>query len=331
MTFGKLTWVNSVTKKPEKYEKDTPLGRRLDLVTISKDGTVTGIEVKATEEEAQRKRSREQEARDNNALERKGQIRDQKDDQKLYTPTSVVRFVGNPPDCDDPDHREKHDKQRRPAAVKNVRVDTDPNSQEDPVESEKDPQVDVERRGKPKPRNNINPSPPRFNVPARPPAVGNVEPPEPPKTNPPVRPPVGNVEPPRTEPPKTNLPVRPPATEPPKINPPVRPPVRPPALSGALNIGSKIARPLGLVTDVIDLKNAYDEDGGFGKNFQETAGGVAGGWGGAAAGAAAGAALGSVVPGFGTVAGGIVGGVIGGIGGSAAGEGIVKGVRDFFG
>ncbi len=334
MKFGKLTWENSVTGKKEQYIKDTPVGRRLDLVTISKDGTVTGIEVKATEQEARRKRSREQEARDNNALDRNGRIRDPnpKDDEKLYhTPTSVVRFVGNPPDCDDPEHREKYDKQRRPVAVKNVRVDTDPNSQNNPVESEEDPgveveppninsppkpqdyrlpveseedpEVDVERR-KPKPRN-INPPPPRFNVPARPPAIESPKPIDDAPARPPARPPIDDA--------------------------PARPPVRPPVSTSLLNGVSKLARPLGLVTDVIDLNNAYNEDGGFGENFQETAGSVAGGWGGAAAGAAAGAALGSVVPGLGTVAGGIAGGIIGGFGGSAAGEGIVKGVRDFFG
>ncbi len=285
MTFPELTGKNPKTGALETYRDKPdkkPGFRFLDIVTISKkDGKVTGIEVKINSTEAQKPRSRFQEARDNYAVTKEGQIKDG-DTGTVHTPTSVDRVQGMPPDCDEPDSK--------------------------------------------KPKRNPPPKPPKIDLPARPPA-GNEPPREPPKTNPPA----GN------EPPKTNPPARPPAvgnvkpSEPPKINPPVRPPVRPPALSGALNIGSKIARPLGLVTDVIDLKNAYDEDGGFGKNFQETAGGVAGGWGGAAAGAAAGAALGSVVPGFGTVAGGIVGGVIGGIGGSAAGEGIVKGVRDFFG
>ena len=303
MRFGPLTGKNPKTGKPEKYPAldswPTRSMRTLDIVRISKDGRmVTGIEVKTTDTEAERIRSRAQEARDNDALTRKGWIRDP-NTGKLYQPTKVDRVQGMPPDCDEPDSK--------------------------------------------KPKRNPPPKPPKIDLPARPP-VGNVEPPrEPPKTNPPAPPPAGNVEPPEppktnlpvrppaTEPPKTNLSVRPPATEPPKINPPVRPPVRPPALSGALNIGSKIARPLGVVTDVIDLKNAYDEDGGFGKNFQETAGGVAGGWGGAAAGAAGGAAIGSLAGPVGTVVGGIAGGIIGGFGGSAAGEGIVKGIRGLFG
>ena len=310
MTFPELTGKNPKTGDLETYRDKPdkkPGFRSLDIVTISKkDGTVTGIEVKINSTEAEKPRSRFQEARDNYALTKEGHIKD-RDTGTVHTPTSVKRVQGMPPDCDEPDSK--------------------------------------------KPKRNPPPKPPKIDLPARPP-VGNVEPPrEPPKTNPPAGNEPPRTEPPKTnppagnEPPKTNPPARPPAVgnepprEPPKTNPPARPPAGPPArppagpppLSGALSGLSRVARPLGVVTDVIDLKNAYDEDGGFGKNFQETAGGVAGGWGGAAAGAAAGAALGSVVPGFGTVAGGIVGGVIGGIGGSAAGEGIVKGVRDFFG
>ncbi|MEG4811660.1 LysM peptidoglycan-binding domain-containing protein [Microcoleus sp. F8-D3] len=156
-----------------------------------------------------------------------------------------------------------------------------------------------------------------------------------PETNPPAE----NVDPParpRTAPP-LEAPARP-RTAPPLEAParPARPPiddapVRPPASTSLLNGASRVARPLAVVTDVIDLKNAYDRDGGFGQNFQETAGSVAGGWGGAAAGAAGGAAIGSLAGPVGTVVGGIAGGIIGGIGGSAAGEGIVKGIRDFFG
>ena len=295
---------------------------------------VVQLEIKISKEEAEGQTSKQQQARDQVALNNGYEIRDPKKTKNLYKPTAVIRIYGKEPPEECPE-----DVENIIDLIKELEPFTDDITLPE-KDSEEHPEVDVERE-KPKPRPPVGNEPPKINLPPRPP-VGNEPPREPPKTNPPA----GNEpprEPPKTnppagnEPPKTNPPARPPAvgnvkpSEPPKINPPVRPPVRPPALSGALNIGSKIARPLGLVTDVIDLKNAYDEDGGFGKNFQETAGGVAGGWGGAAAGAAAGAALGSVVPGFGTVAGGIVGGVIGGIGGSAAGEGIVKGVRDFFG
>ncbi|MEG4204946.1 hypothetical protein QUA20_13560 [Microcoleus sp. Pol7_A1] len=351
MKFKKLTWENIKTGNTEQDPPNSPEERSLDIVTISKDGTVTGIEVKATEEEAQKKRSREQEARDNNALERKGQIRDPNDEKQLYTPTSVIRFVEKvPPDCDDPDHRKKHDDRRSGATVRNVKVDPNPNSQNNPVESEEDPgveveppnidsppkpqdyrlpvgsekdseedpEVDVERR-RPKPRT-INP--PRFNVPARPPAIESPKPidaPARPRTEPPLDAPAR----PRTEPP-LDAPASP--ARPPIDDAPARPPVRPPASTTVLNGVSRVARPLGVVTDIIDLTNAYNEDGGFGENFQETAGSVAGGWGGAAAGAALGTAL-IPIPVVGTVLGGIAGGIIG----SGAGEGIVKGVRDFFG
>ena len=336
--------------------------RRLDIVWITKTGDVIGFEIKRTEEAEDNERRKEKE-RDQDALDQKAKIRDPKTGV-LHKVDKVWRIQGEPPaDCKKDIEPEKPENITVPKKVESaedpgveveppgterlqpedrypgveVEPGTEPPRPQDyrsPVGSEKDseedPEVDVERR-KPKPRN-INP--PRFNVPARPPAIESPKPIDDAPARPPARPPIDDAPArPPAGPPIDEAPARPPAGPParPPAGPPARPPARPPALSGALNIGSKIARPLGVVTDVIDLKNAYDEDGGFGKNFQETAGSVAGGWGGAAAGAAAGAALGSVVPGLGTVAGGIVGGVIGGIGGSAAGEGIVKGVRDFFG
>jgi len=89
---------------------------------------------------------------------------------------------------------------------------------------------------------------------------------------------------------------------------------------GAGRVLSRIAAPVGAVIDGVQLKNAYDQDGGFGENFQRTAGSVAGGWGGAAAGAAIGTAI---APGVGTV----IGGVIGGIAGSEVGDDIVVGAK----
>jgi hypothetical protein len=321
MKFPKLTGEHIHSKKKDKKEEyNSATSRAVDIVTISTDGTVTGIEVKTSDQEARLKRSRDQEARDIYALGKKAQILDPVTGEK-HTPTSVDRVVGKPPDCDDEDHRKQDEKKRRtPAAVKDVQkaVEEDPGVEVEPPntdsrpqpqdyrspvgsekDSEEDPEVDVERR-RPKPRN-INP--PRFNVPVRPPAIESPKPIDAP-ARPPARPPIDDA------------PARPPA------GPPARPPVSTTLLSGV----SKVFRPLGVVTDVIDLKNAYDEDGGFGKNFQETAGGVAGGLAGAAAGAAIGTAV-IPIPIVGTVLGGIAGGIIG----SGAGEGIVKGVRDFFG
>lgn len=92
--------------------------------------------------------------------------------------------------------------------------------------------------------------------------------------------------------------------------------------------GARRAGPVGLVIgagmDVVDLKRAHDQDGGFGSNFGVTASRVAGGWGGAAAGAAIGAAIGAPFAGVGAVPGAAIGAAIGGtlgsIGGSKAGE-----------
>ena len=83
---------------------------------------------------------------------------------------------------------------------------------------------------------------------------------------------------------------------------------------------SRIAAPVGAVIDSVQLINAYNQDGGFGENFQSAAGSVAGGWGGAAAGAAIGTAI---APGVGT----IIGGVVGGIAGSEVGDDIAVGAK----
>jgi hypothetical protein len=262
--FIEARWIDPNTNKqmtfpPKLNDPEDPgaAWRAGDIVTIS-GGTVTVIEVKTTPEEARKKRSKLQEARDDYAIANKGIVRGP--DGKPYQPSSVERVQGEPPDCP-PDESDEAERKRKPARPRTA---------------------------------------PPLDAPARP------------RTAPPLDAPAR----PRTAPP---------------LDAPARSPVRPPASTTVLSGVSRVARPLAVVTDVIDLKNAYDQDGGFGQNFQETAGSVAGGWGGAAAGAAAGAALGSVVPGVGTVVGGIAGGIIGGIGGSAAGEGIVKGIRNLFG
>ena len=79
----------------------------------------------------------------------------------------------------------------------------------------------------------------------------------------------------------------------------------------------KVARPVGLVMDAVEVGSAFRADGNrigenTGRAASGLAGGAAGGWGGAAVGAAVGTAI---FPGVGTV----VGGVIGGIGGALPG------------
>lgn len=100
-------------------------------------------------------------------------------------------------------------------------------------------------------------------------------------------------------------------------------PVRGGALQGVLRGASRALVPIGAAMDAYSLKEAYEADGGFGENFQSTAGGIAGGWGGAAAGAAIGTAI---APGVGTV----IGGVIGYIAGSSAGSKIAEGIGSLF-
>jgi hypothetical protein len=101
------------------------------------------------------------------------------------------------------------------------------------------------------------------------------------------------------------------------------------ASTGARVLG-KVAVPLGLAVDAIDIGSAIERDAqrADGKRSETTkaVGRAAGGWGGAAAGAAAGAAVGSFVPVVGTAIGAIVGGVLGGLGGSQAGEAVAESV-----
>jgi hypothetical protein len=94
----------------------------------------------------------------------------------------------------------------------------------------------------------------------------------------------------------------------------------------------KVARPIGLVVDVIQVGQAFRADGNqvganTGRAVSGVAGGALGGWGGAAAGAAIGTAL---FPGVGTVVGGVIGGIAGAIGGDAAGRGLFDTVKSWF-
>jgi len=97
------------------------------------------------------------------------------------------------------------------------------------------------------------------------------------------------------------------------------------------NVG-RVARPVGLVMDVIEVGQAFRADGHqvgahTARAAAGVAGGAAGGWGGAMAGAAIGTAL---LPGVGTVIGGIIGGIGGALAGDAAGRGLFDTVRSWF-
>ncbi len=93
----------------------------------------------------------------------------------------------------------------------------------------------------------------------------------------------------------------------------------------------KVARPVGIALDAIQLGQAYQKDGNrIGANTQRAAGALAGGAAGAWGGAQAGAALGSLAGPVGTVVGGIVGGIAGGVVGSGLGEKAVGWIKSFF-
>jgi hypothetical protein len=94
----------------------------------------------------------------------------------------------------------------------------------------------------------------------------------------------------------------------------------------------KVARPVGIVLDVIEVGQAFRADGNqIGANTGRAASGVAGGALGAWGGAAGGAAIGTMIfPGVGTVVGGVVGGIIGAVGGDAIGRGVFDTVKSWF-
>jgi hypothetical protein len=104
-------------------------------------------------------------------------------------------------------------------------------------------------------------------------------------------------------------------------------------ISKGLDTFGKVAAPVAVAADGVQLYSAYQQDGGtIGKHTIETGGSVAGGWAGAVAGSELGAEGGAVVGAWfggvgavpGAIVGGLVGGAIGGITGSEAGRDIVK-------
>lgn len=100
----------------------------------------------------------------------------------------------------------------------------------------------------------------------------------------------------------------------------------------ALETVGKVARPIGLAVDAVQLGSAFHADGDkIGDKTQHAAGSLAGGAAGAWAGAEAGAAVGTLVGGpVGTVVGGLAGAAIGGFVGSNAGEKAVDWVKSWF-
>jgi RHS repeat-associated protein len=101
----------------------------------------------------------------------------------------------------------------------------------------------------------------------------------------------------------------------------------------ALNVIDKVAKPLAIVTDVVQLGNAIKTDieqSTGGENTIITGSKVAGGWAGAWAGAKGGATTGALIGSFfgpvGTAVGGFLGGIIGGISGAYIGSKLGEGV-----
>jgi hypothetical protein len=94
----------------------------------------------------------------------------------------------------------------------------------------------------------------------------------------------------------------------------------------------KVARPVGLVMDAIQVGEAFHEDGNtIGKHTGRAASGVAGGALGGYGGALGGAALGTMIlPGVGTVVGGVVGGIVGALGGDVIARSAFDKVSSWF-
>ena len=102
-------------------------------------------------------------------------------------------------------------------------------------------------------------------------------------------------------------------------------------LGAGLEKAGKVALPLAIAGDALQLGQAYKADGGtIGKHTGEAASGIGGAWAGAEAGGELGAELGSLAGPEGTVIGGVVGGIVGGIAGSSVGKDIFKGISSLF-
>jgi hypothetical protein len=94
----------------------------------------------------------------------------------------------------------------------------------------------------------------------------------------------------------------------------------------------KVARPVGLVMDAIQVGEAFREDGNtIGTHTGRAASGVAGGALGGYGGAVGGAAIGTMImPGVGTVVGGVVGGIVGALGGDIVARNLFDRVSSWF-
>lgn len=102
-------------------------------------------------------------------------------------------------------------------------------------------------------------------------------------------------------------------------------------IGSALEGVGRVARPIGLVVDAVQVGSAFRADGNsFGDNTQRAVGSLAGGAAGAWGGAQLGATIGSFGGPIGTVAGGVIGAAVGGIIGSGVGAKAVDFVKSWF-
>jgi hypothetical protein len=93
----------------------------------------------------------------------------------------------------------------------------------------------------------------------------------------------------------------------------------------------KVAKPVGIVMDAIEIGSAFQADGNrIGDNTLRASSGVAGSAAGAIGGAQLGAAIGAVGGPVGVVVGGVVGGIAGGIAGSELGKAAYNWVSSWF-
>lgn len=102
-------------------------------------------------------------------------------------------------------------------------------------------------------------------------------------------------------------------------------------IGSALEGVGRVARPVGMVVDAVQVGSAFRADGNrIGDRTQRAVGSLAGGAAGAWGGAQVGAAIGSAGGPVGTVVGGVVGAAVGGIVGSGVGEKAVDWVKSWF-
>jgi hypothetical protein len=102
-------------------------------------------------------------------------------------------------------------------------------------------------------------------------------------------------------------------------------------LGAGLETVGKVALPVAVAADAVQLGQAFHEDGNrIGKHTGEAASSVAGGWAGAETGAVVGAEVGSLGGPVGTVVGGLVGGIAGSIAGSSLGKDAFNAISSIF-